>query len=124
MTAREVIARRRVERAALLDVARRFAESLDPALGVCAVVVFGSVARGDFNVWSDIDVLVVADHLPVRALDRFEALGEPVARVQPVAWTPAEWRGQRRRSNPIAVEAADDGVWLVGSAAGLDEQAV
>ncbi len=123
MTPREVIARRRAERAALIGVARRFADDLDPGLGVRAVVVFGSVARGDFNVWSDIDVLVVADHLPARALDRFAALGEPVPRLQAVPWTPAEWRRERRRSNPIAVEAVDDGVWLVGSVDGLGEQA-
>lgn len=37
-------------------------------------MVFGSVARGDFNLWSDIDVLVVADNLPERWLDRLGRL--------------------------------------------------
>ncbi|MGH8908620.1 MAG: nucleotidyltransferase family protein [Egibacteraceae bacterium] len=40
-----------------------------------AVVIFGSVARGDFNDTSDIDVLVVAERLPARATDRLAALG-------------------------------------------------
>ncbi|HWB71961.1 MAG TPA: nucleotidyltransferase domain-containing protein [Egibacteraceae bacterium] len=121
MSPQQVIARRRAERAALIARAERFAQDLDPQLGARAVVVFGSVARGDFNVWSDVDVLVVAERLPERALDRLAALGKPPDAVEPVAWTPAEWRRQRRRSNPIAVEAVHDGVWLVGSPEALDD---
>jgi predicted nucleotidyltransferase len=123
MTPRDVIARRRAERARLIAVAKRFAEALPGPLGVRAVVVFGSVARGDFNVWSDVDVLVVAEHLPTRALDRWAALGEVIPRLQPVAWTPDEWRREHRRSNPIAAEAIEDGVWLLGSPDELEEQA-
>jgi hypothetical protein len=117
-----VIARRGAERERLLARARRFAACLDPALGVLAVVVYGSVARGDFNCWSDIDVLVVAEHLPVGPLQRLERLGDPPAGVQPVAWTPAEWATQLARRNPIALEARSAGVWLVGSPATLPDQ--
>ena len=53
--ARRVIARRREERRVLLDRVTDWARHLAPALGVEAVVVFGSVARGDFYVWSDIE---------------------------------------------------------------------
>jgi predicted nucleotidyltransferase len=110
-----VLGRRRREQAELLDLALTFADGLDSSLGVQAVVVFGSVARGDFNVWSDVDVLVVATHLPAGWLDRVDALGPPPARVQPVAWTPDEWRHQRSRGNPIAVQAVEQGRWLIGS---------
>jgi uncharacterized protein len=116
-----MLARRRAERAALLDRAARFAEQLDPAVGARAVVVFGSVARGDFNLWSDIDVLVVADHLPDNPLQRLEILGPTPGGVQPVAWTPSEWRAQLARRNPIAVEASKQGVWLIGSRQDVDE---
>lgn len=119
MTVEEVIARRRAERAELIERARRFAESLDPSLGVEAVVVFGSVARGDFNLWSDVDVLVVASRLPERFLDRLEALGRPLQRIEPIVWTPAEWHAQVRRRNPIATECVERGVWLVGSPGAL-----
>jgi uncharacterized protein len=112
---RAVIARRRAERTALLERAAGFARGLPPALGVRAVAVFGSVARGDFNRWSDIDVLVIADDLPDRLLDRLDALGPAPGGVQAVAWTPEEWHGQLARRNPIAVESANAGVWLLGS---------
>ncbi|MDQ3385661.1 MAG: nucleotidyltransferase domain-containing protein [Actinomycetota bacterium] len=114
-----VLGRRRSEQAELLERARTFAGVLDATLEVQAVVVFGSVARGDFNVWSDIDVLVVAANLPDRWLDRIDALGHVPARVQPMAWTPDEWQHQRRRRNPIATEAVEHGRWLIGSPAVL-----
>lgn len=117
MGLRSVIERRRREREELLDRARAFADRLGPELGVRAVVVYGSVARGDFNLWSDVDVLVVADHLPERSIDRWGVLGDRPGRVEPVAWTPGEWSRQMDRDNPIATEAIESGVWLRGSLA-------
>jgi predicted nucleotidyltransferase len=69
--------------------------------------VGGSVARGDFNVWSDVDVVVVAEDLPARAPERSSILAEDApAGVQPVGFTPGEFRDAVRRSNPLAVDAA------------------
>lgn len=114
-TGRRVLDRRRAEQAGLVARARRFADALDPKLGVRAVVVFGSVARGDFHDSSDVDVLIVADRLPGRVLERNAAVGLPPPRVEFVAWTPDEWRRERDRGNPIAVEASDDGLVLRGA---------
>ncbi len=119
MSVRAILERRRREQEEFLEKARGFATHLDPALGVRAVVVFGSVARGDFNLWSDIDVLVVADRVPTRTLDRLEAVGPRPPRVQPVVWTPQDWVREHERENPIALEAVEHGVWLVGSAEAL-----
>lgn len=116
MAPHPVIQRRQAERRALLDRAAAFVGSLPPALGLRAAVVVGSVARGDFNRWSDIDVVVVADHLPAGWLDRLDALGPRPGLVQPVAWTPSEWRRQLERGNPLAREGVRAGVWLAGSA--------
>ncbi len=103
-------AARQAEREALLDKTRRWAQDLDPTLEVQRVVVFGSVARGDFDLWSDIDVLV-AQHLPERWLDRLELLSRSApAGLSPVAWTPFELDDMRRRRNPIAVEADEAGL--------------
>lgn len=115
VTARQVLDRRRAEQAALVARAERFVEGLDPTLDVRAVVVFGSVARGDFHDSSDVDVLVIADRLPDRALARNQAVGVPPPRVEFVAWTPDEWRRERDRGNPIAVEAARRGLMLHGA---------
>jgi len=110
-----VLAGRRAWRARLLDEAVRFVALLDPSLDVRHAVVFGSVARGDFHDQSDVDLLVVAASLPRAYLDRLSAVGYPDgSRVQPVVWTPAEHDAQRRRSDLIAVEADQHGVWLLG----------
>ncbi len=120
VTARQVVARRRAERQQLIDKAAVLAQGLDRQLGVRAVVVFGSVARGDFNTWSDIDVLVVASHLPTDYRERLDAMGwPPPSGVEPVVWTPQEYRRQLARGNPIAVEAEQSGVWLAGSPAAI-----
>ena len=79
------------------------------------MVVFGSVARGDFNVWSDLDVLVVAERLPDRWDDRLKMLWvDRPPRLSPLAWTPDELRSRYRRRDPIAVEAVERGVVMAG----------
>jgi uncharacterized protein len=123
VTVRGVIARRRAERDHLIEQARRFAEALDPGLAVKAVVIFGSVARGDFNLWSDVDVLVLAAAVPERFIERVAALGPPPPRIEPIVWTPAEWAAQLGRRNPIATEAVERGVWLIGSPVELRDMA-
>ncbi|MGH8930273.1 MAG: nucleotidyltransferase domain-containing protein [Egibacteraceae bacterium] len=114
VTAAEVVERRRRARARLVATAREFAGQLDAALSIRAVVIFGSVARGDFNDTSDIDVLVVAEQLPARATDRLAALGAYPSIVEPVVWTPHEWAARRHRGDPIVAEALDAGIWLAG----------
>jgi predicted nucleotidyltransferase len=115
-----VLRRRREERQSLLDRARTFAADVEARADVRGVVVFGSVARGDFHESSDVDVLVVATDLPTRPLERLAALGVPPSRVELIAWTPDEWGRARRRGDPVALEVLRAGVWLRGTAADLD----
>jgi hypothetical protein len=80
-----------------------------------AVVVIGSVARGDFNRWSDLDVLVVADELPAGAAARLELLTKDAPPgLQPVGWTNEEWAERVRRRDPMTEEAYRDGVVVWG----------
>ncbi|MGI8778131.1 MAG: nucleotidyltransferase domain-containing protein [Acidimicrobiales bacterium] len=112
-----VITRRRGERDALLGVARRWAGGAGPMLGAQVIVVVGSVARGDFNRWSDIDMLVVVDELPDDFQGRLALLG-PTGKppgVQAIVWTPAELADRRTGgTDPIAREAYDVGVVVHG----------
>ncbi len=84
---------------------------------IVAAVVVGSVARGDFNVWSDIDVIVIADALPDSALDRQTLFLDCVLPgVQPVAFTPGEFTAALAKGNRLAREALESGVVLAGDA--------
>jgi hypothetical protein len=118
-TPAQVLRRRREEREALLGRARSFAAQVATRADVITVVVFGSVARGDFHEASDVDVLVVAEGLPSRPLERLATLGVPPSRVEIVAWTSDEWRRARRRGDPVALECERVGVWLRGTPADL-----
>lgn len=115
-----VLRRRREQRRALIDRAERFLDRVPASVAVVAAAVFGSVARGDFNRWSDVDLLVVAEPLPDRLLDRLSLVADRPPRIQPVWWTPREWEARRRGRDPIAVEAVSRGVWLRGGAHVLD----
>lgn len=115
-TPAEVIARRRAERQGLLARARRFVAALDEDIGLRAAVVFGSVARGDFNDRSDIDVLIVAECLPADAAERQRTVGSPApGGIEAVVWTPDEWRSRREQGDPVAVDVEAHGVWLAGT---------
>ena len=120
MTVAGVITARRRQQAALVELARGFWTGLDAALAVRAVVVVGSVARGDFHAGSDIDVLLVADGLSPHPLLRTDALGAVPPEVEVIPWTRADWLRAARTGNPIWAESLSRGIWLVGSPELLD----
>lgn len=120
MRAEHVLDRRRAWRDELVGQARAYVVDLGARVGLRAAVVIGSVARGDFNRWSDVDLLVIAEGLPERSLDRLAALEPRPGGIQPIPWTPEEWRKERARENPIAAEALLTGIWLHGSASALE----
>lgn len=110
------IVQREAERAGLIALAREYVASLTERIPVIAAAVVGSVARGDFNVWSDIDVVIVAEGLPASVLERQWLLlrGAP-AGVQPVGFGVGEFRAAVAKRDRIACEAVDAGVPLVGA---------
>ncbi len=88
---RAIAARRRDERAQAIACAQTYATTLAVEIPLAAAVVFGSYARGDFNTWSDIDVLVLADVLPTDSQERLELLWRHrPGGLEPVGWTLAE----------------------------------
>jgi len=115
-----VLERRRAEQSEWIERARSYVDVLARDIPIRAAAVVGSVARGDFNLWSDTDLLVVSDAFDVSPRARDEQLGRWPAGVQPIAWTPEEWHAQIERGNPIAREAAERGVWLRGGVADLE----
>ena len=112
----KVIARRRAEQERLIATARRYVAALSTRMPLVAAAVAGSVARGDFNVWSDIDVVVVAEGLPRRYLDRAGLLLTTEPGVQAVGYTPEEFRQAFAKGNALVREAVAAGVPLAGEA--------
>lgn len=107
---------RREERDRLIALARCYVERLGARVPVIGAAVVGSVARGDFNVWSDVDVVVLAESLPERLVDRLDLLTRDAPpRVQPAGFTPSELRAAVSRGNPLVTELRARGVALVGA---------
>ena len=88
----------------LRDAAQRLAKQL----GKVSVLLHGSYARGDFNLWSDVDLIIVSEAFnDIRPLDRYELVEKSLPdRAEPILWTPKEaeallqktaWRQALRR---------------------------
>jgi predicted nucleotidyltransferase len=101
------------------DVLREYSKAVSSKLGKFTGILYGSMARGDYNLWSDIDFLVISDKLPENPLKRLEFLYS-------LTDTPIEVKGYTRNEflkmietrNPMALDAlvegkviVDDGFW-------------
>ena len=110
-----VIEERLRARERAVQEARGFARCVSERLGAVTAVLFRSYARGDFNEWSDIDVLVVARSLPRNPLERLDLVRECLTRfprVEPVVVTVEEFKRMKGR-NPAIAEATQKGILLV-----------
>ena len=87
--------------------------------------LFGSVARGDADGQSDIDILIVAHDLDAPDLHANLAQLQADVRswtgndVQLVEHTPESWRKLVRSKNPLVERMRSDGVSLTGDTAAL-----
>jgi len=84
------------------------------------VVAFGSVARGDADEWSDLDLLIVAD-TPRPFFQRFEdfaGIYDVWKRLDLVIYTPEELERMMAEDNPFVTRALEEGVVLYEAAEG------
>ena len=89
---------------------------LGPHLSRAArALVFGSVARGEADEWSDLDLLVVAE--TERAFCEryrdFAGLYEVWPRLDLLIYTPAEFERMVEEENPFLLRALEEGVDLL-----------
>jgi len=73
----KILEERKKERERVINEVKEFAEVVRKKLGKVTVVLYGSYVRGDFNLWSDVDILLISDAFEnIRFLDRYD-LFEP-----------------------------------------------
>lgn len=105
----------------MLEELRDLAEKLKD-YGVRLVVLFGSVAKGDYTEESDVDVLVVADRLPSDPRDAYEVVKRVVdARVQPTCFTTSSFLKKLRSESTFIMEVLEDGKVVYADAEFLEE---
>jgi hypothetical protein len=84
-----------------------------------ALILFGSLARGDFHRRSDADFCVVlaeSPRSPFEGYDRVVAC-DPSGVVQPLVYGADQFRRMMRQVNGLALEVMADGVFLAGDEA-------
>jgi hypothetical protein len=102
---------RQRQREEFVEMARTYAEVLRERLGKLTAIVYGSVSRGDFNLGSDVDVLIISEGLPHHPLERLEVLyscHEPP--LEPKGYTHTEFRTLLAKSNSAVAEVLKDGI--------------
>lgn len=94
-----------------LTAIESFRKNLE-AVGVrsTTIILYGSYARGDWNEWSDIDVIVISEDFQNLSywerIDKFvEAIYPTRAPIEAVAMTPEEWE----KGESMIVQIARDG---------------
>jgi predicted nucleotidyltransferase len=94
---------------------RRWAgEIIDKFNNIVRLGYFGSYARGDWGVGSDLDLVIVVDESPVPFMERgvkFDTTGLPVP-ADLLVYTVQEWHALPRTSPRFADSLAREAVWV------------
>ncbi len=94
-----------------IEIAKEYVKNLSKTISIKKAFIIGSVARGDFNESSDVDVLIIAESLPQHPLKRLYFLYKTVIPpVEPKAYTPEEYKKLLKDGNPLAKEAEIIGI--------------
>jgi len=89
----------------LKDFVQRIADYLG---GEATVILFGSYARGDYNLASDFDIIVISDRLkgnPLRRTRELYRLNEEFLPVDIIAYTRKEFLRALENLSPSALDA-------------------
>ncbi len=110
----KVLQKRKEQQKQLVELAKSYAQALNKQLGgPVTAILTGSVARGDFNLHSDIDVLVVSAKLPADPLERSKLLYSVAPpRVEPKGFSPEEFQAFKSKNNPLITDALSYGIPL------------
>lgn len=103
----KIFEKRRKQKEKIINEVKQWAMSLSFK---ATVILIGSYARGDFNEWSDVDVVLISE-LTGSPLDRLKKISYP-AEFEVIPLTLGEFLRMLRRKNPIAVEAIERGIIL------------
>jgi len=72
------------------------------------IIIFGSYARGDFNLWSDIDVIIIAEtNKPIT--QRLQDIDYP-PQLEIIYLTPQEFQKLLNKKEPYIIEAIQKGI--------------
>ena len=103
-----IIEKREKLREQIVKKAREWAKSLPLT---ATVILIGSYARGDFNLWSDVDILLISNDFKGNPVERLKCIDAPPG-FQVIPITLKEFERLVERKNQLAVEAINSGIVL------------
>ncbi|NPA85651.1 MAG: nucleotidyltransferase domain-containing protein [Crenarchaeota archaeon] len=87
---REILKEREEQRRRVIEKLKEDVLRARERAGKMSAVLFGSYARGDFNLWSDVDIIVVTEAVRgVRFIERWKLFPE-LREYEAIFWTPEE----------------------------------
>jgi predicted nucleotidyltransferase len=100
----------------ILGKLREYAKAKSRIHGVKGIILTGSLAKGNYTGASDADILVIAEDLPDRVLDRYALFAEQniAIDVEPRVYTPKEFINKVRHGDRFALESLEIGMPLHG----------
>ena len=101
----EIIEKRKREREKVIKQVKEFARHLKSK---CTVLLIGSFARGDFNLWSDVDLLIIGN-FSGNPLERLKNIDLP-AGYEAILLTPDELISRRGKNDSFIEEALQQGI--------------
>ncbi|MCX8187564.1 MAG: nucleotidyltransferase domain-containing protein [Nitrososphaeria archaeon] len=104
----EAIKQRERKRIEVIETAKKWASNLNFE---ASVILIGSYARGDFNRWSDVDILIISDVFKGNPIDRLRSIDPPPG-FQVIPINVREFENLRERGDVLVKEALRHGVIL------------
>ena len=104
----EVVKRRRDLREKIIEEAKDWSAKLPLKL---TAILIGSYARGDFNLWSDVDIMLISEDFTGGPIQRLKPL-DILPGYQVIPLTPNEFRSLLARKNPLATDVIEHGIVL------------
>ncbi len=92
------------------------------AKGAKTVVLIGSLARGDYTAFSDADILIIADNVPERLIDRLKEFIDPTLPIDldVRVYTSKEFLEMAEKGMRIVKEVARYGIVIAGDPTIID----
>lgn len=95
----------------------KFCKNIIKTLQPKCIILYGSLARGDFNLRSDIDIIVISSKLPENYYKRAELLYKMVETldpIEPLGFTPNEFINMIKNRHCTSLFAMNEGKALYG----------
>ena len=101
----EIIEKRKRQREQLIGQVSEFIKGLNFK---CTALLIGSYARGDFNLWSDVDILIIGEFSGT-PVERLKNLNLPPG-YEAILLTADEVAKKRKKNDRFIVESFESGV--------------